>query len=427
MQGWRAARLFVVPLLAVALAACSLGPTASPAAAPTSRPPASATASAAASASGSAATSEVPGSPTVAPSAGASASAAPTGTTTPTPRPTPTQAPTPGPTGSVSTATMVGQQLVVAMAGLTPSAGLLARIKAGQVGGVILFGFNVSDAAQVKALTARLQQAAADGGQPRLIIATDQEGGGVKRIPWAAPTMSPPQIGATGDASVARTQGQQTGQALRDLGINVDLAPVADLPFSTSSILYQQGRTFSLDANLNATLVDAFAAGMLSAGVKPVLKHFPGLGYATHDTDTTVVTMNLTKAGMAPGWLPYQRASALPMVMVSNAVYTVFDAANGAGWSATVVSQLLRAGIGFKGVAITDSLTGAATARGVAVGTLAVKASAAGMDLILVTDGEATTAGVYDQVLAAARAGTIPTTTLRAAYDRIIALKAGLS
>jgi beta-N-acetylhexosaminidase len=119
----------------------------------------------------------------------------PTGTPEPTPTPVPTPTPTPGP----SLAQLIGQKLMVAMDGTTaPSADLLARIKAGQVGGVILFGRNITTETALKALTKKLQGAATAGHQPPLLISTDQEGGSVKRIPWAPPTLSPPQMGSTG-------------------------------------------------------------------------------------------------------------------------------------------------------------------------------------------------------------------------------------
>jgi beta-N-acetylhexosaminidase len=127
---------------------------------------------------------------TTAPSVAPTASPAPTATPVPTAPPSKT----PGPT----LAQMVGQKLVVAMAGLTASADLLGRIRRGEVGGVILFGSNISTAAQVTALTAQLQGAARAGGQPTLLISTDQEGGSVKRIKWAPPTLSPPQMGSLG-------------------------------------------------------------------------------------------------------------------------------------------------------------------------------------------------------------------------------------
>ena len=114
--------------------------------------------------------------------------------------------------GSPNLRQMVGQKLMVAMRGTSPSADLLGRIRRGEVGGVILFGANIASAPQLVRLTRQLQQAATAGGRPPLLIATDQEGGGVKRLSWAPPTLSPPQMGAIGSATTAASQGKATGR-----------------------------------------------------------------------------------------------------------------------------------------------------------------------------------------------------------------------
>src|SRR5436190_6322905 len=115
------------------------------------------------------------------------------------------------PTAAAATdAQLIGQKLMVAMAGTTPSASLLGRIQRGEVGGVILFGSNITGAAQLASLTRTLRQAATTGGQPPLLIATDQEGGSVKRVPWAPPTLSVPQMGSLGSTSTATAQGAST-------------------------------------------------------------------------------------------------------------------------------------------------------------------------------------------------------------------------
>jgi beta-N-acetylhexosaminidase len=325
-------------------------------------------------------------------------------------------------------AQLVGQKLMVRMTGLTPSSGLLERVRAGQIGGVILFGSNVSTPAQVKALTAALQAAARSGGRPPLVIATDQEGGTVKRIPWAPPTLSPPQMGAIGLTSTARNQGIATGQALLGLGINCDLAPVADVPRTTRSFMYLDGRTWSFDATVTSSLSNAFAHGLRLAGVAPVMKHFPGIGRATQNTDDHVVTLTASQATFAPGLLPYRSAISrgAPMVMLSNATYTAWDAGNGAGWSRAIIKGLLRDQLGFKGVTITDSLTGTASVRGIPVNELAIRAAIAGADMILVTGSEASSHSTYQALLAAAQAGRIPLWRLEAQYKRILTLKAAL-
>lgn len=329
-------------------------------------------------------------------------------------------------TATASIAQLIGQKLMVRMDGLTPSASLLGRIRRGEVGGVILFGANVSSASQLRSLTAALQSAAKAGGQPHLLIAVDQEGGSIKRIPWAPPTLSPPQMGTMASNSVAQSQGAKTGDALLGLGIDVDLAPVADVPVSTSSFLYRQGRTFSFNAARTEWLANSFATGLERHGVSPAMKHFPGLGFATQNTDQSVVTINASRSALAPGLLPYRMAisRSIPIVMLSNATYPAWDPAHAAGWSPAIAVGLLRGTLGFKGVSMTDSLDGAAHARGLTTRTLGLRAAQAGTDMILTTGSESTTAALYAYLVREAEAGVIATSTLRSAYARILALKA---
>lgn len=368
--------------------------------------------------------------PSAAPGPTASASAMSSPTPTAAAVPTPTAEPTPPP---LTLAQLIGAKLMVAMDGTTPSADLLKRIRLGQVAGVILFGKNITTEAALIALTKQLQAAAASGGQPPLLISTDQEGGSVKRLPWAPPTLSPPKMGSLGSATTARDQGQQTGEALLRDGINVDLGPVADVPVTTSSFMYQQGRTWSFSAATTTTVADAFAAGLLDGRVLPTMKHFPGLGYAIPNTDVNVVTIKASKAQLDPGLDPYRGLVAqggssgptvpLQLVMLSNAWYTAYDAANAAGWSHAIGTTLLRDELGFSGVTITDSLNGIAKAMGVTATSLSVKAAAAGTDMILLTGSEASTSAAYTTLVAAATNGTIPRPLLEASYERIRSLR----
>ena len=111
--------------------------------------------------------------------------------------------------------------------------------------------------------------------------------------------------------------------------------------------------------------------------------------------------------------------------MLSNATYTAYDAHYAAGWSRPI-ETLLRRDLGYTGATITDSLDGTAKARGLTSAHLAIRAAQAGTDMILITGSEATSRGVYATLLAEAQSGTIARATLRASYDRILALKAGL-
>jgi beta-N-acetylhexosaminidase len=351
--------------------------------------------------------------------------AAATMTTEPTPDSTTAEN---KPAESVPPAKMVGQKLVVSMDGTRPSESLLRRVRRGRIGGVILFSHNFGSAAGLRAITRKLQRAAADGGQPRLLIAVDQEGGLVKRISWIPPRLSPPQMGELGSSETARRQGRRTGAALRDLGINTNLAPVADVPASRASFMYQQGRTWSFSAGKTARLASAFAVGLGDRRTLATMKHFPGLGYATRNTDSYVVRIAATRRRVAPGLEPYRRAvtNEIPLVMLSNAVHDAYDRRHAAGWSRAIGWDLLRGELGFQGVTVTDSLDGAAAARRVPTDRLAISAARSGTDLILLTGTEAASRSVYRSLLDAASDGRIPQGCLGLSYQRIVALKTGL-
>jgi beta-N-acetylhexosaminidase len=323
---------------------------------------------------------------------------------------------------------LIGQKLVVRMDGRKPSASLLARARRGQIGGVIIHSFNFDSAGDLRAISGALQGAAASGGQPPLLIAVDQEGGPVKTVPWIAPTLSPSRMGELGSGRTAVSQGEATGRALRDLGINTDLAPVGDVPASQSSFLYRQGRTWSFKAHRTARLSGWFGIGLRRGGAVATMKHFPGIGQATRDTDHSIVRIAASKNALAPGLKPFRTAVAdgVPLIMLSNAIYPAYDPWNAAGWSRRIGTYLLRGQLRFRGVTITDSLDGAAHARSTPVSPLAVRAARAGTDLLLVTGSEPSSDKAYRTVVSAAREGRIDRARLLASYRRILALKATL-
>ena len=322
-----------------------------------------------------------------------------------------------------SLAQLVGQKLVVTMQGTTPTASLLARVRRGEVGGVIVHGFNFRTSVGLRRITRSLRAAAAAGGRPKLLISVDQEGGEVKTVRWAPPSLAPAQMG-----SRARDQGRRTGAALRALGINVDLAPVADVPGSRASAVYRQGRTWSFDAEKTALQAGDFALGLGAGHAVATMKHFPGLGLALRDTDRALVRIRAPRSRLAPGLVPFRRGirQAVPVIMLSNAIYDAYDPVNAAGWSRTIASTLLRHELGFSGVSMTDSLDGAAHVRGIPPNGLAIGAANAGTDLILLTGSEAATRSVFTSLLRAAQSGRVGRVTLETSYARILRLKARL-
>ena len=308
------------------------------------------------------------------------------------------------------------------MQGTTPTPGLLERIRQGRVGGVILMGANVRTAPQLRALTARLRAAARAGGG-RILIATDQEGGEVRRLPWAPPAASAEQLGALGEAAIRR-RGLDTARALDKAGVDVDLAPVADVPGVEGSFVAAQRRAFSTVPARAAKDVTAFSAGLLDGGVAPTLKHFPGLGLATRSTDVAAVTIDAPAAKLDAGLAPYRRAIAAgvaPLVMVSNAAYAAYGG-QPAAWSPRVLAALT--GLGFTGVTITDAVEPLATTHGVTLDEAAFRAARAGVDLLLFVGSGQSTDRVFDRLLAEARAGRLPRAALERSAARIDGLAA---
>jgi beta-N-acetylhexosaminidase len=317
---------------------------------------------------------------------------------------------------------LVGVRLVVGIDGTAASPSLLARIRAGRVGGVILMGNSVRSAPQVRALTASLHAAAARGGR-RLLIMTDQEGGLSRRFRWAPPAAPADELGRLSEGAL-RSRGHATATALERLGVDIDLAPVADVPGVEGSFIAQQRRGFSTIPARAAKDVTAFAAGLLDGGIAPTLKHFPGLGLATVSTDAAAVTIDADATALAPGLVPYRRAIAAgvaPVVMVANASYTAYGG-RPAAWSPSIL-RLLR-GTGFTGVTITDALEPLASTHSVSLSAAAIRAARAGVDLLLFVGSERSTAQVYDALLAEARAGRLPRAALQRSAARIDELAA---
>ena len=316
---------------------------------------------------------------------------------------------------------MVGQMIVVRMPGHVPTPAFLARIRAGQVGGIILFSENFGPAGP-SALVARLQAAAAQGGNPPLLVGIDQEGGIVKRL-RGAPSLAPPQMSS---AAIAQSQGNATASNLGRYGINVDLAPVLDVGRGG----FITPRTFGHTPQAVAVRGTAFARGLSSGGVIATAKHFPGLGYATMTTDATSVVVHASRSQLLADLLPFRTAIAggIPMVMVGTATYPSLGVKVPAAVSRPIVTGLLRTALGFHGVVITDALSTGAVTKYLSPSTAAVQAINSGVDMVLAagttsTGADATSKAAFASVLTAARTGRLSAQTLTAAYQRIVRLK----
>jgi beta-N-acetylhexosaminidase len=272
----------------------------------------------------------------------------------------------------------------------------------------------------VRSLVAALQREARLAGVPALLVATDQEGGQVRRLPWAGPSRSAVELGRLSPAEVRR-EARQAGRSLRAAGINVDLAPVADVP-TRGSFMAAEQRTFGA-GGVTAAAATAFANGLADAKVAAVLKHFPGIGRATRNTDRTAVELDASRVMLEGDLTPFRAAvrAGAPMVMLSNATYPAIES-KPAAWSPRVLG-LLRNDLRFRGVTITDALDGAAATRRRTLASAAVLSAQAGVDLLLFTGSEASSSVAFEHVVAVAERGGIGRAALLRSYGRIMELK----
>lgn len=316
---------------------------------------------------------------------------------------------------------LVGQLVVAGFGGRAPSPGLLERIQDGRIGGVLLYGRNIGTAGTA-ALAARLQKAAAAAGRPPLLIAVDQEGGDVKRLP-GAPSLAPDQMQSP---LVAEAQGLATARNLAANGINVDFAPVLDVDHGG----FIGPRSFGSTAAVVSSRGVAFLRGLAQGGVAATVKHFPGLGHAQKSTDGGPATVDSPADELRADLAPFQAAVAakVPLVMVSTAIYPALGDSVPAATSSQIVQTLLRGKLGYRGVVISDSLDTPGVSPFYAPGQAAVRALAAGVDLALEPGAASANPlkdsdSAYQALLVAARTGTLTRSVIVAAYRRVQALK----
>jgi beta-N-acetylhexosaminidase len=324
-------------------------------------------------------------------------------------------------------ATQLAEQTIVIPVSEGDVASVTPEIAAG-AGGVILFGSSapISLGADLR----RLETTAPGGIAP--FVMTDEEGGAVQRmanlagsIPSAremAGTMSPAQIRGTA-ANLA--------QRMRAAGITMDLAPVLDLDDGVGPNDRDPDgtRSFGLDPNTVAVDGVAFAAGLEAGGIIPVVKHFPGLGQATANTDARPAATLGLHTLEARGLVPFETAIAAgaPAVMVANASVpglTAFPASV----SPAVITGLLRDTLGFHGLVITDSLSsGALVESGYPLPRAVIAALAAGADMVLFTATASRTSSITRSLVAAVAAavgsGALARSRLENAVVHILSVK----
>ena len=321
---------------------------------------------------------------------------------------------------------LVGQSVIAKLGKDGPDRELLRRVRKGQIGGVIATA--PTDPETLLQQVTQLQQAAADGDNPQLLVMIDQEGGDVQRLD-GPPNVDPPDMGEAG-ADTARSEGEDTGNFLKGAGVNVDLAPVLDVevPQTADTIA---NRTFGDDAAVVSEVGSAFIEGMQSTGIAATAKHFPGLGPATVNTDFAPAEVVARQETLDAALQPFQAAidSGVRMVMVASASYEGYGPENPrdpnrpANSVKAITQNLLRDQMGFLGVIITDDLESIAIETLTSPSNAGVAALGAGCDLILYARSDGASEDAFNAVVKAAKQEKLSRDQLQGTYDRITALK----
>jgi beta-N-acetylhexosaminidase len=257
--------------------------------------------------------------------------------------------------------------------------------------GFILFARNVTTPDQVRALVKSFRDAVGRADAPVLI---DQEGGRVARLKpphWrAAPAAA--KIAALADSDVDAAceavwlNARLIGTELRALGIDVDCAPVADVPVAGSHDVIGD-RAYGTDPGRVATLARAAALGFIDAGVVPVIKHMPGHGRARADSHLELPVVDTPRAALeTTDFVPFRALADMPWAMTAHVLYTALDRERPATTSPTIIREMIRGHIGFQGVLVSDDLS--MKALGGTFGDRTKAALEAGCDVALHCNGD---------------------------------------
>lgn len=337
---------------------------------------------------------------------------------------------------------MLGAMLMFGFRGaeLAPDDAFLTLVAQGRMGNVILFDRDVSAGSernirspeQLAKLCATLKKSA----RHPIFIGVDQEGGQVRRLKPKAGFMDLPSAQRMGQESPHATfeMADRLGRELAGLGVNLDLAPVADVdtnPFNPA--IGKLGRAFSSDAKLAAGHALAFGRGLAKNGVAPALKHFPGQGCATADT-------HLGAADVSQCWsanidlLPFAEiihAGWPGMIMIGHIHLKNLDPDLPATLSRNIVTGLLREGLGWEGVVISDDLQMKAVWEGRDLKEIISQAINAGVDILLFGNNLEWDGELPQKVWSALRglvdSGELSEDRVRQSWRRISALHAAYS
>jgi beta-N-acetylhexosaminidase len=290
------------------------------------------------------------------------------------------------------------------------------------LGGVLLFANNITGPAQLRELTATLR-----AHHPEVLIAVDEEGGTVTRVQARAGSSYPGNaaLGAVGDTALTRRVAASIGAMLAAGGVNLDLAPVADVDAVPVNPIIGV-RSFGADPGLVAAHTAAFVEGVQSHLVAACAKHFPGHGRTDTDSHVTRPVVEASLSDLRETDLVPFRAAAgagVRSIMTAHVVFPAIDTVP-ATISRRVLAGLLREELGFGGVIVTDALEMAAIGDNAASAEGAVRSLAAGADLLCLPGQWAAQQRARDSLACAVRDGTVPARRVEESAARVRALAA---
>jgi beta-N-acetylhexosaminidase len=315
----------------------------------------------------------------------------------------------------------VAQLLLVGFDGTDPTAPFFATLKRMDLGGVVVQQRNYAGAASLAALTNAVANAAAGRTHERPFVLAPQEGGEFSAFPDLPPARAAGDLGSVAEAA---DEARRTARALKRLGVNGVLAPDADVGASAPDPLGP--RAYSDDEAEVSRYAAAVVSAYRSARMLAAPSHFPGIGAASQSTDEGPTSVGLDMTELQRRDLaPFRAAikAGAQAVVVGHAAYAPDSFVVPASLSRTIETNVLRGGLGFRGIAITDDLQAGAITAGTPVPKAAVQAVQAGADMVWIGGPEADWMAAYQALLAAVRARRIPLLRLNSAVTRIITVK----
>jgi beta-N-acetylhexosaminidase len=330
--------------------------------------------------------------------------------------------------GQLTLAQKVGQLFLVAPTANIAGSGTRAALAQYHFGSILL-PKNSDGTTSLAAATGAIQAlASADTHDVRYLVAANQEGGQIQQLTGPGFDVMPSAVVQGGwTTSALRTQAKVWGSQLHAAGVNLNLAPVVDtVPAGTAASnapIGQLDREFGSDPQSNGEHGVAFINGVGEAGVASVIKHFPGLGRVVGNTDFTSDVVDSVTTSTDPYLQSYREAinAGVPYVMVAEATYTKIDPAHLAVFS-PVIMGLLRSGLGFNGVIVSDDIGDAAAVASIPAGQRALDFLNAGGDLIT-SQSFAPAEEMASTVLATASSSSSFRAVVDAAVRRVLAAK----